>query len=316
MDEKPHLPSQPSPEAPTRSSPPPPPDDTPKPTGWRLALLLTALYTGLFLSFLDTTIVSVALPTIASTFSSYNRATWVLTAYLLTYMAFATIIARFSDIFGRKTVSVASFVFFLAFSMACALSRSMVQLIVFRALQGVGGSGLYSMTMIVALRMVEPKRMGMVGAGVGMVMVVSGVLGPVLSGAIAGNGRGETWRWIFWLNLPLGGLALAGLVVSWPRAKGGEKKAFEGKAVRSVDGLGCVLLLAASILLIFALEEGGSYVLAWGSATIIACLVISVLAFVAFVAWQICLAAHPPWPTQVVFPISVVRQRVVGAAVL
>lgn len=301
---------------PSDPKPPPPTEDhdLPKLTGWRLTLLLVSLYLGLFLSFLDTTIVSVALPTIAAAFNAYSTSTWVLTAYLLTYMAFATIIARLSDIFGKKTIEVASFVVFIAASLGCGLSRNMTELIVMRALQGVGGSGLFSMTMVIGMKVVPPTKMGLIGAGVGVVMVTAGVLGPILSGAITGDGTDGTWRWIFYLNLPIGGLALAALFVSWPMRS--KQKRFSREAVKTVDLLGCVLLLAASVLLIFALEEGGAYIYAWDSATIVACFVVSAVSFVAFVAWQGCLARHPRWPVQVIFPTSVVRQRVVGAAVL
>ncbi len=283
-------------------------------TGWRLHLVLTSLFLGLFLSFLDTTIVAVALSTIATQFNDFDHSTWVLTAYLLTYMAFAIIMSRFSDIFGKKSVEVASFVVFLCFSLACGLSQSMTQLIVFRALQGIGGSGLYSMTMVVAVNLVAPSKMGMMGAAVGMVIVVSGVLGPVLSGAISNDPNSDTWRWIFFVNLPVGGLALAALLVAWPSQK--TQKSFSRSAFKSIDILGCVLLLAASVLLIFALQEGGAFVYAWSSATIIACLVISGLSWVGFFVWQQCLAAHPHWTVKLVFPIGVLRQRVVGAAML
>ncbi len=126
-------------------------------TGWRRTLLFTAIFIGQFLSFLDTTIVSVALATIASQFDDYSRSTWVVTAYLLTYMAFAIVITRLSDIFGRKTIEIASFVIFLGFSLGCALSQSMTQLIIFRAFQGIGGSGLFSMTIVIGLNAVKPK---------------------------------------------------------------------------------------------------------------------------------------------------------------
>lgn len=303
-----------SPNIEPKTSPPVDATDVPNLTGWRLVVLLASLYVGLFLSFLDTTIVSVALPTIAATFDAFSTSTWVLTAYLLTYMAFATIIARLSDIFGKKTVEVASFVVFVAASLGCGLSRNMTELIVMRALQGVGGSGLFSMTMVIGMRAVPPSKMAMIGAGVGVVMVTAGVLGPILSGAITGDGKSGTWRWIFYLNVPIGVMALLALLVAWPI--GSKWGRLSKEAVKSVDFLGCVLLLAASVLLIFALEEGGAYIYAWNSATIIACLVVSGLSFVAFVAWQECLAAHASWPVQVIFPTSVVRQRVVGAAVL
>ena len=282
--------------------------------GWRRIVLLMSLFIGLFLSFLDSTIVSVALATIADRFDDFDHSTWVVTAYLLTYMAFAIIIARLSDIFGKKAVEVASFIFFIGFSLGCALSQNMTQLIVFRALQGIGGSGLYSMTMIIALKVVPMRQIGIVSGAIGMVLVMSGVLGPILSGAITHNHNSSTWRWIFYLNVPIGGVALVALLIAWPSDK--SKKSITKKAFLSVDVLGCMLLLAASVLLIFALEEAGAFIYAWNSSIIIACLCVSGIAFVAFVVWQEWLDKHPNWTVEMVFPVRVARQRVVGAAMM
>jgi len=282
--------------------------------GWRRIFVLVAVFIGLFLAFLDSTIVSVALATIADDFDDFNNATWVITGYLLTYMAFAIIITRLSDIFGRKAVEVASFVLFIAFSLGCALSQSMMQLILFRAFQGIGGSGLFSMTMVIALNIVPAGKRAMMSGAIGLIMVLSGVLGPILSGAITGSHHSSTWRWIFWLNMPVGGVALAILLVAWPNDK--SSRSFSRQSLLSIDFGGCVLSLAASILLIFALQEAGTHAYAWNSATIIASLSISGVACLAFVAWQQWLASHPDIVTKVVFPIKTVGQRVLGCALL
>ena len=154
----------------------------------------------------------------------------------------------------------------------------------------------------------------MISGIVGVVMVTSGVLGPVLSGAITQNRNSSTWRWIFFLNIPVGGVALAALLLAWPDDK--TKKSFTRTAFKSIDCLGCILLLAASILMIYALQEAGAYVYAWNSSIIVACLTVSGVAFVAFVAWQEWLASHPSLPVKMIFPMSVARQRVIFAAIL
>lgn len=283
-------------------------------TGWRFAAVLTSLFTGHFLGMLDTTIVAVALTTIATQFDDFSRSTWVVSAYLLTYMAFAIIMARLSDIFGKKTIELVSFVIFLVFSMACALSQSMLQLIIFRALQGIGGSGLYSMTMVAAPAVASEDRLGIVASLVALMQVVAGVLGPILGGAISHDRTSSTWRWIFWLNLPLCGAALIALLLAWPRdqtEQGGSRK-----ALKSIDFVGAILLLAFSILLVFALQEAGTYIYRWGSPVIIATLVVSGVAFVAFLGWQELVFRRPSWVIKGIFPIEVAKMRTMGANIV
>lgn len=284
-------------------------------TGWRFTTVVAALFTGLFLAMLDTTIVAVALTTIASQFEDFSRATWVVSAYLLTYMACAIIMARLSDIFGKKTMEVASLVIFLVFSMACAVSKSMLQLIVFRALQGVGGSGLYSMTMVVATTFSSQTRMGMFAALVSMVQVVAGVLGPILGGAISHDRTSSTWRWIFWLNLPIGCAALVALLLAWPRDTMQEETR-SSKTLSSVDFVGAILLLAFSILIVFALQEGGTYTYRWNSPAIVVTLVLSGVTLIAFIAWQELVSRRSAWPVKGIFPIQIAKTRTMGSNIL
>ncbi|KAK5162997.1 uncharacterized protein LTR77_011052 [Saxophila tyrrhenica] len=279
--------------------------------GWRRGLLVASVLAGMFLGFLDTTIVSVALPSIANDFDDYALSTWVVTAYLLTYMAFAIIISRLSDIFGRKAIEIASFIIFMITSLGCAVSQSMVGLIVCRALQGIGGSGLYSMTMIIALNAVPPEKNGLVAAAIGVTLTIGGVAGPLISGGICST---TTWRWIFYINLPLGCVALAAFCIAWP--KDNSPKKFTKAAFKSIDFAGSILLLAASILLVFAMQEAGTYVLAWDSGAIGACLTLVPVCFLAFIGWQWFLSEHPDWTIQVIFPVKVVTQRVIGGTVM
>lgn len=283
-------------------------------SGWRLRCVVGSVFVGTFLSFLDTTIIAVALPTISNQFNDYERSSWVFTAYLLTYMAFGIILARMSDIFGKKAIEVTSMLVFLVFSLGCALSKNMIQLIVFRALQGVGGSGLFSMTMVINLNIVDPKKVPTVGAMVSLVQAISAALGPVLGGAIAGDGTSGSWRWIFWLNLPIGGLALALLLVAWPRNE--IDKMSTKAALASIDFLGAGLLLVFSILLVFALVEGGNQTYAWNSPAVIVTFVVSGLALVAFVAWQELISRREAWSVQGIFPLEVMKMRVVGSTIL
>lgn len=315
---KPLPPTQKS-EASSDSPLDPPPDKPPPPNpaaidvqGWRRIVLVGSVLAGLFLGFLDTTIVSVALPSIAGDFNDYSRSTWIVTAYLLSYMAFAIIISRLSDIFGRQAIEIGSFLIFMGFSLGCALSPNMITLIVCRAMQGIGGSGLYSMCMVIAFNAVPPRKIGMVAGLLGIILTLGGIAGPLLSGAICSS---TTWRWIFYLNLPTGGLALVAFIIAWPRDR--SKKTLTKSAFASIDILGSLLLVAASVLLVFAMQEGGTYVLAWSGPVIIACFTLVGVCFLAFIAWQSWLTAHPDFPVKVTFPVKiVVTHRVIGSAVL
>lgn len=186
--------------------------------------------------------------------------------------------------------------------------------IVFRAFQGIGGSGLYSMTMVIAFNAVPPQKIGLVAGMLGITLTIGGVAGPLLSGAIC-NGGGDSWRWIFFLNLPTGGIALALFIIAWPREKG--VKRMTKTAFASIDVVGAICLLTGSILLVFVLQEAGTYVYAWDSAIVIAMLVVVVVAFVGFFSWQLFLGAHPDWPVKMTFPVKLVAQhRILAATVM
>lgn len=114
--------------------------------------------------------------------------------------------------------------------------------------------------------------------------------------------------------MPTGGIALVLFIIAWPRDKG--EKRFTKKAFQSIDILGSVLLLAGSILLIFVMQEAGTYVLAWDSAIIGALLVLSPACFIAFTFWQLWLTYHPDFPVKLIFPVKVAVRRVIGGAIL
>ena len=158
---------------------------------------MSSLCFGLFLSLLDTSIVATALYAIGAEFNSLQSVTWVALAYTLAYVGFAVIFARFGDVFGRRNAYMAAFIIFFAFSIGCGFSQSLNQLIACRALQGVGGSGLYSLTLVIFPEISPLRKRKFIGTLAGLVIAISGVLGPVLGGLIT---RYTTWRWIFWIK--------------------------------------------------------------------------------------------------------------------
>lgn len=130
-------------------------------------------------------------------FKALTSVTWVALAYTLSYVGCAVLFARFGDVVGRRNAYIAAFVIFLASSIGCGFAQSLNQLIACRALQGVGGSGLYSLTMVIFPEISPPKMRQWIASMAGMVIAISGVLGPVLGGIIT---HYTTWRWIFWIK--------------------------------------------------------------------------------------------------------------------
>ena len=146
---------------------------------------------------MDTTIVATALYTIGVDLHSLESINWIALAYALSYLGCAVIFARLADIFGRRDAYIAAFVIFFAFSLACGFTQSLNQLIACRTLQGLGGSGLYSLTFVILMEISPPKLQQSIGAIAGAVVAMAGVLGPVLGGIIT---HYTTWRWIFWIK--------------------------------------------------------------------------------------------------------------------
>ncbi len=158
---------------------------------------LGSLSLGLFLAMLDTSIVATSLFTIGEEFDSLDRINWVALAYTLSYLGCAVLFARMADVFGRRDTFLAAFVLFFGFSLGCGFARNLDQLIACRALQGIGGSGLYSLTMVIWPELARQDMRQYIAGLAGVVIAVAGVLGPVLGGVLT---HYASWRWIFWIK--------------------------------------------------------------------------------------------------------------------
>ncbi|KAL4254859.1 MFS transporter superfamily protein [Abortiporus biennis] len=234
----------------------------------------------LFISALDSTIVAVALPKIGSSFNDFQDTSWVVSAYIITYTAFLPIVAKLTDIVGRKNVLIVSTIWFMAFSGACGGSKSLTQLIVFRAIQGIGGSAIYSGVIVTISTMVPNELLPKYTSVIGTVFAVSSVAGPLVGGAIVQHIH---WGWIFYVNLPIGfiGAVLLQLSLTYPASQG---KIRWTDVKRRIDWIGAFVLLASSLLLALSLQIGGTPKYPWVSATVLTPLAISVI-LIPFFIW-------------------------------
>ncbi|EIE86723.1 hypothetical protein G6F46_002743 [Rhizopus delemar] len=233
-------------------------------------LTFIGLQVALFLSALDNTIIATALPTIGSEFNQMTIVSWVATAYMLTFDAFQPLFAKFSDIFGRKWILLFGISVFLFGSILCGAAKNMVMLIVGRAIAGIGGAGITSMVFIVISDIVPLEKRGSYQGLVNAVFALASVLGPLVGGSFTDY---VTWRWNFYINLPIGAIAIALITfflhLPIPQSKFSEK-------LKRVDYTGTAIVLAFSTLFLLALNFGGQ-TFPWKSAAVIVLLVLSVL---------------------------------------
>ncbi|KAF5675241.1 multidrug transporter [Fusarium heterosporum] len=280
-------------------------------TGPRRGVLVISLLTGLLFSSLDTSIVSTSLVTISHDLNDFTNAPWIVLAYLLTYMGFAVCVSKLSDIYGRRNMLVVSWVVFIGFSQGCGSATSMKALIVCRAFQGMGASGLYSLTQIGLVEVGPSHRPSLIGAMIGATLAVAFVLGPIVGGAVS---QLSDWRWLFNMNIPFGLIAILTITNLWPHEE--VAHFFSWKAFISIDFVGSATLLTSSGFLVFAVQQGGSETFAWGSPEIVSALAISGVSWFIFVWWEVYLETKPLRNIEPIFPIRLMLRRVYSAGLL
>ena len=236
----------------------------------RVRLIFAALMLVLLLASLDQTIVAPALPTIVGEFGGVEHLSWVVTAYLLASTVVGPLYGKIGDLYGRKIVLQTAIVIFLAGSALCGIAQGMFELIAFRALQGIGGGGLIVTTMAVIGDIIPPRDRGKYQGFFGAVFGVSTVVGPLLGGFFVDH---LSWRWIFYVNLPVGAFALAVIAV-----------AFHSRAAHvrhRIDYLGAALLAGGLSSIVLFTSLGGT-TWPWASPQIVGLMVLGVALLVAF----------------------------------
>jgi EmrB/QacA subfamily drug resistance transporter len=239
-----------------------------------LWVILGALMLTMLLAALDQTIVSTALPRIASEFNALNQLSWVVTAYMLTSAVTTPLYGKLSDLFGRKKMLLIAVGIFLIGSILAGLSQSMFQLVIFRGLQGVGAGGLMTLVLATIGDVVPMRERGKYQGMFGAVWGLSSVAGPLLGGFFT---DAFSWRWIFYINIPLGILAL---IVIWMKL---HTKVHHTD--HSIDYLGAALISVGSVALLLAAVWGGT-TYAWSSHQIIELIGAGIAFAIAFVVWE------------------------------
>jgi EmrB/QacA subfamily drug resistance transporter len=273
-----------------------------KPPGYRFTIgRILAIYAGLMMALLlaaiDQTVVATALPRIVSDIGGLTSYSWVVTSYLLASTVTVPLYGKLSDVHGRRTLFFVAISIFLVGSALCGLAQNMTQLVLFRAVQGLGAGGLFPLALSTIGVIVPPRDRGRYQGLIGAVFAAASIIGPALGGLIVDH---TTWRWIFYINLPIGALAL--LVVAATMPKRTEKRE------HWIDYRGALLLAGGTTALLLGLVWAGRQH-AWGSGHVLGAfaLAATLLALFGLVERRV------PEP---ILPFDLLRNRTVASGVI
>jgi EmrB/QacA subfamily drug resistance transporter len=254
--------------------------------------IVAGIMLAMFLSALEQTIVAPALPAIGRSLGGIDDLAWVVTAYLLAATATTPLFGKLSDIYGRRAILLAAIGIFIAGSVACALAPTIWALIFARGLQGIGGGGLLPIAQTIIADLLSPRERPVVQGRTSIMFMSASILGPVLGGLLTDHLH---WSFIFWINLPLGAVALFMTERALRRLPRNDRR-------HQLDMIGAALMVGAAIALLLALAWGGTHY-PWTSAQIVTLLACSVALWVLFAVRL--LTAREPF-----IPLTVLHGRV------
>ena len=274
------------------------------PPGYRFSIgRVLTIYIGLMvtllLAALDQTIVATALPKVVSDLGGLSSYSWVFTAYLLAATVSVPLYGKLGDIHGRRPLILIAITIFLVGSALCGLSQNMPELVVFRAVQGLGAGGLIPLALATVGSIVPPRDRGRYQGLIGGTFAAASIAGPLVGGFIVDN---ASWRWIFYVNLPVGGLAMLAIYLTMPRRT--------EKREHYVDWLGAGVLALGAIALLLGLVWGGEQY-AWTSPQVVGALATSALLLSVF-AWIESRVPEPILPFDLMRSSSTVRASVLS----
>lgn len=284
----------------------------------QIMVIFSGLMLALLLAALDQTIVSTALLTIVNDLNPKSGSAempWVVTAYMLSSTAVAPIYGKLADLFGPKKIFIFAIVLFLAGSVLSGLSANMPELIAFRAVQGLGGGGLMALVFTIIGQIVSPAERGKYQGYFTATFMFAMVIGPLIGGFFTDHGHilGITgWRWIFYVNLPIGAVALA--VIS------AVLHVTETHVKHKIDYMGAVLVTLSACALLLATQLGANGQESWGSWQVIGLFAAGVVLAVFFVFWEAKIASEPIIPMHLfrnsVFSVANAMALVVGITMM
>lgn len=222
-----------------------------------IKLVVAGLLLGILMSAMDNTIVATAMYTIVKDLGGFDQIVWVTSAYMVAVMAGTPIFGKLSDMYGRKRFYIFGLVVFLAGSVLCGMADNMLQLIIFRAIQGIGGGALMPIAFTIVFDLFPPEKRGKMTGLLGAVFGTSSIMGPLLGAFITDN---IGWEWVFYVNLPIGIVSFIFILTAYKETLSHVKQ--------KIDWIGAATLVGAVICLMFGLELGGQ-TYAWDSPQII-----------------------------------------------